>query len=73
MQTEHWIADAALRVLGCGEYLGLLSNAQRDALLSCKMCALFEELCCQVEEFQEKVSSLCSIRKDEKGDRWCLL
>ena len=73
MQTELWIADAALQVLGCSEYLGLLSNAQRDGLLSCGMCATLEELCCQVEELQEEVSRLCSIREDEKGDRSGLL
>jgi len=73
MRTELWVGGATLQVLGCRECLGLLSSAQRDGLLSHRMCAVLEELCCQVEELQEEVSRLYSIREDEKGDRWGLI
>lgn len=45
-QTELWMADTTLQVLGCGEYLELVSNTPRDGLLSRRMCAILEELCC---------------------------
>lgn len=31
VQAEVWAADAALQVLGCREYLGLLSDVLQDA------------------------------------------
>lgn len=60
------MADAASQVPDCRECLGPASEARRDAPLSCRRCAVLEDLCCQVKELQEEVSRLCSTREDER-------
>lgn len=65
-QTQLQMIDAAPHVSGCRDRLGPLLEARRDGPLSCRWCAGFGELCCQVEELKEEVSRLCSIREDER-------
>lgn len=61
-----WMVDAALQVPACTECLEPLSDARRDGPLSCRKCAVFEGLCHQAEELQEKIIRLCKIREDER-------
>lgn len=65
-QTELQMVDTALQVTGCGECLEPLPEAMRDGRLSCRRCAVLQELCHQVEELWQEVSRLCSIREDER-------
>lgn len=45
---------------------GASPEAMIDGLLSCRVCAVLQELCHQVEELWQEVSRLCSFRKDER-------
>lgn len=60
------MAGAALQVPDFRELLGPLSEARRAGPLSWRRCAILEELCHQVEDLQQEVSMLCSIREHEK-------
>lgn len=78
--------SAQLSLLGQGLWCRLRSGQQMQpskswaagstwgfSLMSCRMLAILEELCCQVEELQEEGSRLRSIREDGKRDKWGLL
>ncbi|KAK4817110.1 hypothetical protein QYF61_027973 [Mycteria americana] len=66
-KTELRMVDAALQAPGCREHLGPLSDARRHGPLSFSGGApSLEELCRQVEELQEEVSRLRSIREGKR-------
>ncbi|KAK4826426.1 hypothetical protein QYF61_008959 [Mycteria americana] len=65
MWTELQMVDAALQVPGCTGCLGPASDPG-EITVSCRRCAVLENLCHQGEELQEEVSRLRSIREDER-------
>lgn len=67
-QRELQKEDAALQVWGCRECLWPLakSGAAGVSFLGHRRCAVIKDLCHQVKELQEEVSSLHSIRDNEK-------
>lgn len=65
-QTELQMVDAGFQVPDCRKCLGPLSEARRDGPLPCRMCAVLEDLCWQVEEIGEEVSRQRSIRENER-------
>ena len=67
-QRELQKENAALQVRGCRECLWPLAKAGAagDGFRAHRRCAVIKDLCHQVKELQEEVSSLHSIRDNEK-------
>lgn len=67
-QRELQKEDTALQVQGCRECLWPLAKAgaSRDGFLARGRCAVIKDLCHHIKELQQEVSSLHSIRDNEK-------
>lgn len=63
-----WVQPCKSRAMG-GSAWAPLPEATGHGGLSCRRCAVLQELCHKVEELRQEASRLRSIREDERQDR----